>query len=162
MKKHKWECKSIPIYEKFPIMFCTTLACTIQMMIFNITAIVETNHTIKSRFQNEKFEACKQNILELRLDVTLQKNSKQRVKIYKPHKLSNIFWKNPWILHLFPWCVSNFGYLLLIFAIVGMHCFGVFVHQNSPPFLERSYNKLFYPLKRREIWLKQPCGERTW
>jgi len=91
MKKHKWECKSIPIYEKFPIMFCTTLACTIQMMIFNITAIVETNHTIKSRFQNEKFEACKQNILELRLDVTLQKNSKQRVKIYKPHKLSNIF-----------------------------------------------------------------------
>ena len=38
----------ITIYEKFPIMFCTTLACTIQMMIFNITAIVETNHTIKS------------------------------------------------------------------------------------------------------------------
>jgi len=45
--------------------------------------------------QNEKFKACKQNILELRIDVTLQKNSKQRAKTIKPHKLSNIFWKNP-------------------------------------------------------------------
>jgi len=38
----------ISIYEKFLTMFCTTLACTIQMMIFNIIAIVETNHTIES------------------------------------------------------------------------------------------------------------------
>ena len=78
-------------------MFCTTLACTTQMKNFNITAIVETNHTIKKRCesQNEKFKACKQSILEIRLDVTLQKNSKQRAKVYNPQKISNIFGKNP-------------------------------------------------------------------
>jgi len=49
----------------------------------------------RCEFQNEKFEAVKQNILELRSDVTLQKNSKQRAKVYKSDKLWNIFWENP-------------------------------------------------------------------
>jgi len=49
----------------------------------------------RCEFQNERFKTFKQNILELRLDVTLSKISKQRLKIYKPHKVYKIFQKNP-------------------------------------------------------------------
>ena len=41
----------------------------------------------RCEFQNEKFKAYKQNVLELRLDVTLQSISNQRAKVCKPHKL---------------------------------------------------------------------------
>ena len=37
-----------PIFENCMIMLCTKLAFIIQMMIFNITAILKTNNTIKS------------------------------------------------------------------------------------------------------------------
>ena len=36
----------IPIYWNFVLMLCTTLIWTIEMIVFNITAILETNHTI--------------------------------------------------------------------------------------------------------------------
>jgi len=58
----------IKIYEKFLIMFCTTLACTIPMMIFNITAIVETNHTIESGVNFKTRNLKRANKIYLNLD----------------------------------------------------------------------------------------------
>ena len=72
-----------PIYENCVIMLCTKQASIIQMMIFNITAILKTIHTIDSgvNFKTRNLKTCKKNTLELRLEVTLLKISKQHSKI---------------------------------------------------------------------------------
>jgi len=64
-------------------MLSTKLAFEIQMMIFNITAILKTIHTIDSgvNFKTRNLKTCKKNTLELRLEVTLLKISKQHSKI---------------------------------------------------------------------------------
>ena len=64
-----------PKFENCVIMLYTKLASKIQMMIFNITAILKTIHTIDSgvNFTTRNLKQAKKYIFDLRLEVTLLK-----------------------------------------------------------------------------------------
>jgi len=59
------------------------------MIIFNITAILETNHTISTdaNFKTRNLKPENQNLIELRLDVKLHSINMQHEKVYKTVKL---------------------------------------------------------------------------
>jgi len=117
----------------------------IEMIIFNITAILEIKKYNCKRweFKIEKFRCIYCNLLELRLNVKNQITTKKRAKIKKLYKLFILIGNISIQYHQKFEIIFLFRFLLCILAYLHqMHLF------------------LFF-LERREIWFLHPFGERN-